>query len=68
MVSITSDIKTQQCADGSSCTDMLVKEEKQTLKWYKGCKCIPCCVSSINLSRCLMTQDDAPLNKMGHTV
>jgi len=44
MVSVTSDINTQQCADDSTCTDVLVKEEKQTLEWYKGCKFIPCSV------------------------
>jgi len=42
MVSITSYINIEQCADDSTCTDMLVKEENQTLEWYKGCKFIPC--------------------------
>jgi hypothetical protein len=41
MVSITSDKNTQQCADDSTCTDVLVKEENHTLELYKGCKFIP---------------------------
>jgi len=53
MVSITLDMNIQKCADNSTCNDVLVKEEKQTLEWYKGCKFIPCTVlvpSSKNLS------------------